>query len=477
MRHIDRRPPKANNTADLPGFPKRFRNNPMSRSTEQLRREALQIWHAGVDAVRSERLVAEALRLERSALVVGGQPIDLGAIDRIAVVGAGKAGAGMAAAVEDVLGPAIRKEKQVTGWVNVPADCVRPLDSIHLHPARPARINEPSEAGAEGAREILKIVERLTDRDLCLCLISGGGSALLPAPVEAIALDDKLAVTQHLSGAGANIQELNTVRKQLSRVKGGGLMRACRAGRLVALIISDVLGDPLDVIASGPTVEDSSTPEAALSVLERFRAREAGISPRVFDYLRAKQQEGPSPEPTCRVTNLIIGSLATAVEAAGREAERLGYSPRTETAARCEGAAEDVGRELARAAMEIRSRADGPDCLVSGGEPVVTLVEKSRRGLGGRNQQLVLAALEQIHDPTGIVLLSGGTDGEDGPTDAAGAVLDADVAGAAKARALDPSDYLARNDAYHFFEPLGALIRTGPTHTNVCDVRVVVVER
>jgi len=368
----------------------------MPRSTEQLRRDALQIWHAGVDAVRSERLVAEALRVEGPALVVGGQPIDLAGIDRIAVVGAGKAGAGMAAAVEEVLGPAIRKEKQVTGWVNVPADCVRPLDSIHLHPARPAGINEPTPAGAEGAREILKIVEALTERDLCLCLISGGGSALLPAPVEAITLDDKLAVTQHLSAAGANIQELNTVRKQLSRVKGGGLMRACRAGRLVALVISDVLGDPLDVIASGPTVEDSSTPEAALAVLERFGAREAGIPPRVFDYLRAKQQEGPPPEPTCRVTNLIIGSLATAVEAAGREAERLGYSPRTESATRCEGAAEDVGRELTRAAMEMRSRADGPDCLVSGGEPVVTLVERSRRGLGGRNQQLVLAALERI---------------------------------------------------------------------------------
>jgi len=449
----------------------------MPRSTEQLRRDALQIWHAGVDAVRSGRLVADALRVEGSTLVVGGERIELGDVGRIAVVGAGKAGAGMAAAVEKVLGPAILREKQVTGWVNVPADCVRPLSAIHLHPARPAGINEPTEAGAEGAREILKIVEALTERDLCLCLISGGGSALLPAPVESISLADKLAVTRHLSGAGANIQELNTVRKQLSRVKGGGLMRACRAGRLVSLIISDVLGDPLDVIASGPTVEDSSTPEASLAVLERFAAREGGVPQAVFDYLREKQQQGPPPEPACRVANLVIGSLATAVEAAGREAERLGYSPTTEVATQCEGAAEDVGRALARAAAEARGRAGGPDCLVSGGEPVVTLVEKSRRGLGGRNQQLVLAAMKEIDDLTGIALLSGGTDGEDGPTDAAGAVLDAEVAAAARARDLDPADYLARNDAYRFFEPLGALIRTGPTHTNVCDVRVVVIER
>ncbi len=449
----------------------------MPRSAEQLRHDALAIWQAGVDAVRSERLVADTLRVEDGVLVVGDEAIPLADIDRIAVVGGGKAGAGMAAAVEEVLGSKILSEKQVTGWVNVPADCAGPLDAIHLHPARPAGINEPTEIGAQGAREILKIVERLTERDLCLCLISGGGSALLPAPVEGITLDDKLAVTQHLSGAGANIEELNTVRKQLSRFKGGGLMRACRAGRLVSLIISDVLGDPLDVIASGPTVEDSSTPEAALAVLDRFAAREAGISPKVFEYLKEKRGQGPPEKPTCRVVNRIIGRLATAVEAAGCEAKRLGYSPSIHSASSCEGAAEDVGRELADAAVGLRASPNGPDCLISGGEPVVTLVDKARRGLGGRNQQLVLAALKHIENFQGIALLSGGTDGEDGPTDAAGAVLDADIAAAAAARGFAPADYLARNDAYHFFDPLDALIRTGPTHTNVCDVRVVVVDR
>ena len=199
----------------------------------------------------------------------------------------------MADAVEKTLGPRLMAEKQLTGWVNVPADCVRPLQRIHLHAARPAGVNEPTPEGVAGAEQILRLVESLGPDDLCLCLISGGGSALMPAPVEGISLADKLAVTRHLSAAGANIEQLNTVRKQLSRLKGGGLLRACRAGRLVSLIISDVLGDPLDIIASGPTVPDSSTPQEALDVLDRFGAREAGISPdriRILENKRMRQR-------------------------------------------------------------------------------------------------------------------------------------------------------------------------------------------
>lgn len=448
----------------------------MKRLPGQLRRDALQIWKAGVEAVRSERLVREALRIEGSSLLVGDDRLDLGSIRRILVVGGGKAGAGMAAAVEEVLEPRFFEETQLTGWVNVPADCVRPLKRIRLHAARPPGINEPTPEGADGAREILRLVESAGPDDLCLCLISGGGSALMPAPVEGIALNDKLEVTRYLSAAGANIEQLNTVRKQLSRIKGGGLARACRAGRLVALIISDVLGDPLDVIASGPTAEDTSTPRAALAVLDRFAARGA-ILPDVFEYLERRQQTEPPP-PICEVSNLIIGNNATAVEAAGAEAESLGYAHAMLSAPRSEGPAEEVGRHLAETALKMRA-GPGPNCLVSGGEPVVTLVPPSRRGLGGRNQQLVLAALIRLADDgaAGIALLSGGTDGEDGPTDAAGAVLDASVLASARQTGLAPADSLARNDAYRFFRPLDALIKTGPTHTNVCDVRVVVVDR
>jgi len=449
----------------------------MRRPPEQLRHDALRIWQAGVDAVRSERLVGDVLHVSGSTLFVGDDRLPLHSLGRIAVVGAGKAGAGMAAAVEDALGPEVLEQKRVTGRVNVPDNCVRPLQRIRLCGARPAGVNEPTAAGVAGAEEILRMVRTLAPVDLCLCLISGGGSALMPAPVEGITLADKLAVTRHLSAAGANIEQLNTVRKQLSRIKGGGLMRACRARRMVSLIISDVLGDPLDVIASGPTVEDSSTPQAALEVLRQFDARRAGISPRVFQYLEAKQGSRPA-EPACRVKNLVIGNNAAAVDAAGREAERLGYTPATVSATGSEGPAEEIGHHLAAMALKMRDQ-PGPDCLISGGEPVVKLVAAKHRGSGGRSQQLVLAALERLaaDGASGIALLSGGTDGEDGPTDAAGAVLDASILAAAGEHDLDPADYLARNDAYHFFQPLEALITTGPTHTNVCDVRVVLVDR
>ena len=341
------------------------------------------------------------------------------------------------------------------------------------------------------AKRILAIVESLGPDDLCLCLISGGGSALLPSPVAGVTLADKLAVTRHLGAAGANITQLNTVRKQLSRIKGGVLARACRAGRLYSLIISDVIGDPLDIIASGPTVADTSTPQAALDVLQQFGGREAGISAAVFEYLERvaptfeTTTPHQNPPPACRVTNLVIGNNAVAVDGAGTEAVRRGYSPAMIAARELEGPAEDVGRHLADMATKMRE-SPGPDCLITGGEPIVKLAPASERGLGGRNQQLVLAALEQFlmrddgtpHNPLHqIVILSGGTDGEDGPTDAAGAIIDAATFAQMRARQLDPADFLRRNDAYHFFEPLGGLIKSGPTHTNVCDVRVVVVGR
>jgi glycerate-2-kinase len=255
------------------------------------------------------------------------------------------------------------------------------------------------------------------------------------------------------------------------------------------LIISDVLGDPLDVIASGPTVADTSTPQDALRVLQTFAAREAGIATRVFDCLEQAAGESP-PGRLDHVVNHIIGNNAVAVDAAGMEAERRGYAHAMVAASESEGRAEDVARQLARMARQMRGE-EGPDCLISGGEPVVQLVESGSRGMGGRNQQLVLAALESLLDPErasgsetpgtnpleGIAILSGGTDGEDGPTDAAGAWIDAGVVRAMNQRGLVPADYLRRNDAYHFFQPLDALLLTGPTHTNVCDVRVVVVSR
>ncbi len=451
----------------------------MKRSNEQLREDALAIWQAGVDAVRSDRLIEDYVHVDGRWLHVGGDAISLDDINRIVVVGTGKAGAGMAAGLERALGSEVMQQKQLSGWINVPADCAGPLDKIKLHAARPAGLNEPTQEGVEGTEQILRMVRELTPKDLCLCLLSGGGSALLPAPVDGITLADKQQITKHLSGAGANIQQLNTVRKQLSKVKGGGLMRACNAGRLMTLIISDVIGDPLDIIASGPTVPDPSSPADALRVLNEFHAREAGVSPRVFEYL--EQATPADAETRCAATNVVIGNNATAVDAAGIEAEHRGYSHAMHAATDLEGAAEDVGRHLADMAIRMRDQ-PGPDCLITGGEPVVKLAPVSERGTGGRNQQLVLAALEQIAqtDPSrgnGIVLLSGGTDGEDGPTDAAGALLTPTTVDEMRSKAVTPKEFLRRNDAYHFFEQTSGLIKTGPTHTNVCDVRVVVVSR
>jgi glycerate 2-kinase len=438
------------------------------------------IWHAGLDAVRSERLMHAAVQLADDYMVIDDEPLNLREVDRIAVVGAGKAGAGMASELEAILGDRLMAEKRLTGWVNVPNDCVRKLARIHLHGARPQGWNEPTAAGVRGTEEMLKIVANLGPRDLCLCLISGGGSALMPAPAAGITLDDKVEVTRHLSSAGANIAELNTVRKQLSRVKGGGLTRHCGAGQLISLIISDVLGDPLDVIASGPTVADNSSPAEATSILERFSAREAGIRQHVFDYLRQKQRQSLDQIGTaCDVRNIVIGNNAMAVDAAGLAAERLGYSHAMVAATQLEGAVEEIGRRLAHVAIQMRDQ-NGPNCLISGGEGIVKLAPAEIRGLGGRNQQLVLAALVELinrGDAQGITILSGGTDGEDGPTDAAGAWLDPDLTATIRSSRLDPLDHLMRNDAYHLFAPLGALLKTGPTHTNVCDLRVVLVEQ
>ncbi len=454
----------------------------MTSSAKPLRADALAIWQAGVEAVRSDHLVRQAVVVNGDRLEIGGQPIDLTRLGRIAVVGAGKAGAGMARGLIEALGPRIVRDKRVSGWVNVPADCVVPLEAIHLHAAREAGVNEPSPEGVAGSREILRLVGSLGSDDLCIAMISGGASALLPDPIEGVSLDDKLLVTRHLSAAGAPIEDLNTVRKQLSRIKGGKLAAACRAGRLATLVISDVLGDSLDTIGSGPTVVDRSTPADALAVLDRHGAREAEISPRVFEALarRAKQTAGTW---SCQVTNLVIGNNAVAVEAAEVEARRLGYLPRASSAPQSEGPAEVIERELADAALAML-RDGGSDCLISGGEPTVKLIAQADRGRGGRNQQLVLAAVERLEAERfaaareqDLVILSGGTDGEDGPTDAAGAVADGSLLARAQESRTEPGDYLRRNDAYSFFEPLGALIKTGPTHTNVCDVRVVLVDR
>jgi glycerate 2-kinase len=460
----------------------------MARTASQLRDDAERIWRAGVSAVLPRHLIPQHVHVDDHTLTVGDDAIDLRSVRRIAIVGAGKASAAMAVALEQALTPKWMAKKQVSGWVNVPANCVVPTSCVHLHAARPSGMNEPTPEGIVGTQQILDIVSSLGPQDICFCLLSGGGSALLPAPMDGISLDDKIRVTRMASAAGANIQQLNTIRSQLSRVKGGGLARACRAGRMISLIISDVPGDLLDTIASGPTAQRRSTPADALAVLDELGlSKNVDLGP-LSKYLISQVNKGSLGSsrppfytsafdpPFVKVTNLVIGNNALAVDAAGCEAERLGYSHAMIAADRPEGAAETVGRHLAEIALRMR-REPGPDCLISGGETTVNLVDERSRGLGGRNQQLALAVLTELGECEGIALLSAGTDGEDGPTDAAGAFVNATIVRQVAGLRLDARDYLRRNDAHRFFDAIGGLFKSGPTHTNVCDLRVVLVER
>ncbi len=436
------------------------------------------IWRAGVAAVDSRRLVMDAIRLEAETLEVAGLSIPRFQLNRIAVVGAGKAGAGMARGVEE----ALAGFPNVAGWINVPADCVAALDRIHLHSARPAGRNEPTVEGVAGSEEILQRVSRLGKGDLCLVLISGGGSALLPAPVEGITLDDKLAVIRQMSLAGATIQELNQVRRELSRIKGGGLSRACRAEWLVTLVISDVIGDPLETIASGPTIATTPDPAGALLCLRRVLGGDHRIPVNVRSHLQRvvpaslagielRDQEHRSVR--------VIGNNRTAIEAARREAQARGLEVivlGTDQA----GEARDVGREFAQACLDRQARLARPICLLSGGEPIVHVTPFPGPQKGGRNQELALAALYAFDSmPTqgqGITILSGGTDGEDGPTDAAGAFADRQGLDQAQALGLSIETFLNQHNSYEFFDRMGGLLKTGPTHTNVMDLRVAIVE-
>lgn len=453
------------------------------------------IWRAAVRSVDSAHLVKQAIRIEDHQVAFSGTRIPVKDLRRILVVGAGKAGAGMAQGAEESLAGL---GKPMSGWVNVPADCVRPLTSITLHPARPAGLNEPTAEGVTGSEEILRRVAALGEGDLCLVLISGGGSALLPAPIAGISLAEKAATIRQMSLAGAGIDELNCVRRQLSRIKGGGLARACQAQWLVTLVISDVIGDPLEVIASGPTIDFPPEPQRALELLEQFAPGLVGIPESVVealqqppDSIEAHASFAPVSEATThRHVNSgphtewspvravsIIGNNQTAIDAAERTALSWGMDVRVLGVGQA-GIAKTVGRDLAEECLRVQAELTRPLCLISGGEPVVRVEKRPGPQKGGRNQELALAALCRLIESNakGITILSGGTDGEDGPTDAAGAMADSAVMQATTQHQLDPQQFLADHNSYPFFEQTGGLLRTGPTHTNVMDVRVALVE-
>jgi glycerate 2-kinase len=419
-----------------------------------LRADALEIWRAGVAAVDPARLVGRYLREHRAELDVPG---------RIAVVGAGKAGAAMARAVEES-GLAVSR-----GLVNVPDATVEALPRIELHGARARPDNLPTAEGVAGAARMLEMAEALTGDDLLLGLFSGGGSALLPLPAGGVTLADKLRVTDLLMGRGASIDELNAVRKHLSGIKGGRLAAATRA-RVLSLIISDVRDDRLDVIASGPTAPDPSTFADALGVIWKYdlvSAAPASVLTHLTRGAAGEVPETPDELPET-VGNVILGHNRLAKEEAARTARKLGYE-----AVLWEDFHEDAGAFVLWLTERLASLPENrPVCAISGGEATVALPPD--HGLGGRNQQTALATLAALRERglAGRCFLFAGTDGEDGPTDAAGAFVDEDLARRVVGEGLDPLSPLGRCDAYSYLDGLGALLRTGPTGTNVMDLRI-----
>jgi hydroxypyruvate reductase len=438
--------------------------------TASSRETAREIFLSAVQAVAPERLIHSNVHRQRDILKVVEKTFSLSQFERIIVVGGGKASGAMAAALEEIL-----FDKIAEGVIVVKHGHTVPLKRVRLveagHPL-------PDGNGVQGANEILRLLSETTERDLVFCLLSGGGSALLPAFQEGISLEDAQRTFHLLLSCGARIQEMNIVRKHLSRIGGGQLARAAFPATIVALVLSDVVGDSLETIASGPTVSDSSTFAEAVAVIEHYGLSEK-LPPAVWNHLR-KGVAGKIPETPkadddifSRTHTHIVGNNASALRAAAEKATSLGYT--VEVFSSClEGESREVACDFVQRACELQRDQEfaKPLCLLAGGETTVTL---KGNGLGGRNQEFALSAAIALDSIEGITVLSCGTDGTDGPTDAAGAVADGATCKRARDFSLNAADCLERNDSYHFFKALGDLVITGPTLTNVMDIVVGIV--
>jgi len=437
--------------------------------TAGLRRAAVEILGRALEAVDPYTATARAIKRVGDHLLVDGHEYPLSKDARVIVIGAGKAGAPMARALEDVLG-----DRLAVGIVTVKTGYTTALRRIAL---REAGHPLPDAPGAKAAREMLALVSGLSPQDLVICAISGGGSALLPLPQPGLTLEDKVRTTDLLLRSGANITEMNTVRKHLSGIKGGRLARAVAPARLITLIVSDIVGSPVDAIASGPTAPDPTTYADALAVLDKYRLTDR-VPPAALDVLHrgaaGDLPETPKPGESifARARIVIVADNATAARAAVSEAGRLGFHALL-LSTYIEGEAREVGRVLAGIAREVAASghpAGRPACIVAGGETTVTV---TGTGQGGRNQELALAGARPLAGLPSTLLVSFATDGTDGPTDAAGAVADGTTLARARVRGLDPDRGLAENDAYPLLDAIGDLIRTGPTNTNVNDMMLI----
>lgn len=442
-------------------------------SLDELRNAAKAIFFKALEAVNPYERLKSIVRLEKNRLLITMEDgkehrVDLDAFKRIFLIGAGKASASMARAFETILGSRIAKGIIITKYGHILP--LRHIDTTEAgHPV-------PDRNGIEGTRKICDLLKGSEGEDLVIFILSGGGSSLLPFPADGITLEEKQEATQLLLVCGADITEINTIRKHISQIKGGCLARWAYPSTVLAFILSDVVGNPLEVIGSGPTVPDPSTFEEALKIVEKYNLLET-IPASILDYLSLGKEgsvkETPKPGDVVfdKVTNILIGSNLLALKAARIEAQSRGFNTlilsssvvgETREAARFHAA---IARELVSTGNPVPK----PACILSGGETTVTV---KGHGLGGRNQEFALAGALEIGGLEQVVLLSGGTDGTDGPTDAAGAIADHTTLGRARLKGLDPKEHLENNDAYPFFKGLGDLLITGPTYTNVMDVRI-----
>lgn len=445
----------------------------MTDILQNTREDAVAIFKAGLLAVAPDQAIRRYCHRKGNTLFVGEQTFDLDNYENVYLVGAGKAAAPMAATMEELLG-----DRLSGGVIVVKYEHTVTLNKVvTIEAGHPV----PDENGEKGAQKILELAFAAGENDLFICLISGGGSALLPLSVPGVSLADKQETTRILLACGATIHEINSLRKHLSSIKGGRLALAATPATVVSLILSDVVGDDLDVIASGPTVPDQTSFSDCFDIITKYHIEDQ-LPKSVIDHfskgINAEIKDTPKPgDPAFgATTNLIIGSNIEALLAAEKEAVKRGYGTLV-LSSMIEGETEEVVKVHTAIAREIAKTGHPkrpPACILSGGETTVTL---KGEGLGGRNQEFAICAANDIAGEKTIVMLSGGTDGNDGPTDSAGALVDNSTLNRAAAKQLDIKKYLAQNNSYQFFDALGDHLITGPTNTNVMDLRLILIPK
>jgi hydroxypyruvate reductase len=434
------------------------------------------ILRAAFAAIDPEKVVKQHLNLEKDILWINNHKIRLTQFSRIFIIGFGKASIPMTKAAIEVLGCFVSKAITITkdkscklwGQSIVQDNCEIDISIFKgTHPI-------PSTKNVIASTEILKLLRNLTSKDLVIFLISGGGSALLTLPVEGVSLSDLQKLTQILLSCGADINEINCLRKHLSQLKGGGLAKIAYPAKVISLIISDVVGDQFDVIASGPTVPDSSTFSDVSRILNKYQIQDKlpdtvinhlykGINGEIID---TPKQGDPIFD---HVFNIIIANNLQAINAAQKTAKIVGFKSNILT--NClQGESSDVGKTLAAIADQAvmsRKRITIPFCYIVGGETTVTI---KGNGYGGRNLELALSAVHPLSNMNNIIFISLATDGDDGPTDAAGAVVTGETLSRGQKIGLEPENFLVNNNSYHYFSPLDDLLKIGPTYTNVGDL-------